>query len=257
MRELKTLPHDREKTTVLELPVFEYEEDMFGNLKLSNLLRKLQEMASYDVLKLGFTHDKLEELGVIHVLVWNSIEIVRDLHVGEKLVFFTSPREPKGSRMYRDIWAEDEEGNRVVEASTIWACINPINRTILEPSDSIVPYKLQEKNIQIEDAKKIRRRKNMPFLGTRETRFSDMDVNRHMNNCQYADLFCDFSGVDFEKYQVGCFRINYRKEIYMGDLVELYGEVEETDEGLRAYMCGQSGDTVCFLIEADLFPVER
>lgn len=257
MRKLKSLPHDHEKTCELEMMVFEYEEDLFENLKLSNLMRKLQEVASYDVLELGYNHEQILQLGYVHVLLWSSIEMVRDIRVGEKLRFLTSPREAKGSKMYRDIWVEDLSGERIVEASTVWTSIDPVNRKIVDPGDSPIPYRFQEKNIQIEDARKIRPRKEMPFLGERIVRFSDMDVNRHMNNCQYADLFCDYIGIDFENYQIGCFKINYRKEIYMGDKIDLYGEFEETEKGLQAHMMGKVEENICFLIEAELFLIDR
>lgn len=251
------MPHDESKTLKLEMHVFEYEEDMFENLTLSNLMRKLQEISSYDITILGYTHEEILQQGFILVLAWSSIEIVRDLKIREKLTFCTSPRVGQGARMYRDIWVEDEQGERVVEANTVWTCIDSENRSIVNHEDLPIPYKLQEKTIQIPDAKKIRLRKNMPFLGERQAYFSDMDVNRHINNCRYADLFCDFIGVDFENYRIGRFRINYRKEIYMGQTVKFYGEVEETHEGLLAHMVGEAEGAPCFLVEAELFPIDR
>lgn len=254
-KKLDSLAYDQEKTGFLDIPIFEYEEDMFENLKLSNLMRKLQEIASYDVVRIGYTHEKIASLGLIYVLSWSSLVITRDLKVGEKPRFLTSPRVPKGSRMYRDIWVEDEQGERVVEASTVWACIDIVDRKVQKAENSPIPYAFQAKTIQIPDAKKIHIQKEVPFIGHKIARFTDMDVNRHMNNCQYADLFCNFSGINFFQYRISAFHINYRKEILLGEKISLYGKILE-DYNI-AYMHGETEQGICFVIEAELEPVTR
>ena len=54
---------------------------------------------------------------------------------------------------------------------------------------------------------------------------ADLDVNRHVNNCRYADIISGVLG----KNNYGSFIMNFSKEAMLGDEILLYTEVQNKE----------------------------
>ena len=67
---------------------------------------------------------------------------------------------------------------------------------------------------------------------------ADLDVNRHMNNCRYADMIGEVTGKGGYK----AFVINFSHESMLGDEISLYAGKEDE----RTVIVGklESGETV-------------
>ena len=66
---------------------------------------------------------------------------------------------------------------------------------------------------------------NLEKVETRRVRYSDIDLNAHLNNTKYIDYIIDIHDIDFyKKHRVKEILINFEKEIKNGDSVELFSD---------------------------------
>ena len=63
--------------------------------------------------------------------------------------------------------------------------------------------------------------------------YSDIDVNKHLNNSKYVDFIMDcFSLKDHEKYNIKSIEVNYSKEALPGDSIAIYKDISEAYSNL-------------------------
>ena len=78
-------------------------------------------------------------------------------------------------------------------------------------------------------------------------RYSDIDLNGHLNNTKYIDYILDMHTPEFYKHNfVSHIVINYEKEILGGDVVDLYSNSSNPE-----YINGSVGDKIIFEAEVE------
>ena len=85
----------------------------------------------------------------------------------------------------------------------------------------------------------------------REARYSDLDVNGHVNNARYLDWFCD--SFDWEHHRAWALRdvlIHYNREIRPGEAVTL----ALRQAGAQSVLRGACEGTPCFAVSAEWSP---
>jgi acyl-ACP thioesterase len=78
-------------------------------------------------------------------------------------------------------------------------------------------------------------------------KYSDLDVNNHVNNSKYIDWFTD--QIPLETHQKGILSeisVSYSQEIRSGETVRL----EFSRNGNQFRMAGKENDKVCFMVNA-------
>ena len=203
-----------------------------GYCRPSALLGHLQEAAALAAECRGFGRDVLmERYGAFWMLarLWYRLE--RSLRWGEEVTVHTWHRGGKGASMYRDFDLY-VQGKHVGEAVSVWALVQQSDRKMLRLSQ--IP-ELQgteggERNKSIV-LNKLRLPENMELAERRTMRYSDMDINAHVNNTRYADFACD--AIHAEKLGAGQFvramQLGYHAECRAGEAVDLF--------------CAREGDT--------------
>jgi hypothetical protein len=79
--------------------------------------------------------------------------------------------------------------------------------------------------------------------------YSDIDLNRHMNNTRYAQWVCDlFPTSRFENSLLRCFQVNYISDGIEGRRIAL--EVEEAGDGGSFAVRGSEADGGAAVFEA-------
>ena len=62
-------------------------------------------------------------------------------------------------------------------------------------------------------------------METRKVRYSDIDLNGHLNNTKYIDYIIDLHDSDFyKKNSIVRFLINYEKELMDNDVLNLFSD---------------------------------
>ena len=214
--------------------------DQMNNLRPSVLLSFFQDMATEHAVLMGLTREYLvENYNACWIVVRNWYTLKKPLKVNEVLTIKTWHRGASPLIVYRDfdLYVGDE---LVGEAVAAWVIADVNDRKMLRPStvEAVVNSPVPEtvKNVKL---KTIRRYDDLEQMFTRTVRYSDLDVNGHMNNTKYADLILDaFDPCEMEGRYIGELELNYSKECKWGETIEIARrQVEE-----KWYIEGCCGD---------------
>ena len=142
----------------------------------------------------------------------------------------------------------DKEGCPIGYARSVWAMINMNTR---KPADllamhggSIVDYICQDKPCPIDKPSRIKVTAAEPEVSL-TARYSDIDVNGHVNSIRYIEHVLDLFPLEVYKHQrIRRFEIAYVAESYYGDTLSLYHDDE--GEGVHQVEIRKNcGETVC------------
>jgi len=203
-----------------------YEADVKSRASFQSLCNFLQESAwnHAEALELGFSH--LIENNQMWVLSRLLIKVYTFPRWGDTICIETWPKGMNGIFALRDFHILNENDKIVVAASSAWIVINLINRRP-QRLDSIrgeMPL-LPEKHALKEKLKKISSPApalDKPFFSVR---YSDLDVNKHVNSVKYIEWILDSYPFDMRKnYDINTFEINFLAEVFYGDEISIHSE---------------------------------
>ena len=226
--------------------------DFTGRWKLSDIMIQFQELAGAHCDRAGCgRRDMLEKYSVVWILTRSEIRMARYPLLGERVRIetFTHPnRKVFFPRSYRIL---DEAGTELGSSLTYWVLCDIHTRKItylpqiasLFPDSGIpspitrfmdIPDTVGEKTVL-----------------SRQPLYTDLDVNRHVNNTRYADWLSDMLGPELlERQEIGDFMIDYHHEVRPGQQLEL----SLWRDGERFTMAGRCGDVLHFNIGGTLSP---
>ena len=209
----------------------------------SAVLRFMQECAYMQLTDVPPTMDELREQGKVFVLSRLSYSIYSELHACEEIEIRTWPCEsggvsfPRCSQIIRD-------GKIVAELVSVWALINPVTHTLWRASDYHPSFEYgQMLELDLPTRIRIPRDMNLSLVGEHIVEYSDVDVNRHLNNTKYPDMLCGFLP-DMKGKRVIKLAISYLSEAPLGERLKIYVS-EEEDGAYWVRSVKQNGDVNC------------
>lgn len=112
---------------------------------------------------------------------------------------------------------------------SIWAMIDTDTRhpqNILEiRNGDIENYIEKDKECPISALSRVKMGKDIQFVSTIDTHYSDVDINGHINSVKYIEHVLDIFGLDFYRTcRIKRFDIAYVAESYCGDKLNFYKE---------------------------------
>ena len=199
------------------------------NLKLSALLRFMQNAATAHYETLGVGRMKLIEDGVVFLLSKIALKVGKMPKSNETVTLTTWEYGIKGAYFVRNFTFSTENCENAVIAQTLWVAANPETHSIVRPSD--FPYPINENPVEVGvSAGKVSDRGYQAVrVETRTVRYSDLDCNGHMNNTVYADICTDILFNHIGKVDVHEFAINFNRECKVGDELTLTLSKSPTD----------------------------
>ncbi|MBZ2175458.1 acyl-ACP thioesterase [Schnuerera sp. xch1] len=209
--------------------------DFKGKLKLSSLFQFFQDIAGLHAENLGMGLNTLQEkYGVLWVLVRMRVDIVRYPLWKEKIIIDTWPQEPNKVEFMRDFMVKDSQGNILAKAVSTWVIID-IKTRRLEKTKAIYNGYPSIVNKRAIDCKlgKLKPKGKLGMVYKRTVRYSDIDVNEHLNNSRYVDFIMDcFSLHEHKRHSIKSIEVNYSNEASPGDTITLYKDMSEIDSNL-------------------------
>lgn len=203
-----------------------------GICKASALLNHLQVAATLAAEAGGFNREKLiQRYGAFWMLARSWFRLDRPLRWEEAITIRTWHRGGKAAMLYRD-YDILVDGQRVGESVSGWVLADVESRrllrlsnvTELEGTDGGALCKPLTLN-------KLRCPARMSEVERRTMRYSDTDINGHVNNIRYADFACD--AIEMDKLQetrfLASMQIGYLAECRPGERIIL--ETGEQDAG--------------------------
>lgn len=196
-----------------------------------------------DELELG-EKKLMEEHGISWVLLSTSIELVRKISPGEKIVGTTWHAGGRIPSYRRDFVFETEKGELVARGATISTlfenetrriCLNKDKLSVvdLEPQEPILPS--LERKLKVSS--------NPELIENRHVRPSMTDGVGHVNNTKYGDFVYDAMTLEERKNLSNLKRLDvwFNYELLEGDEFEIY-KAYENDSSL-CFIGKRSGET--------------
>ncbi len=197
--------------------------DLTGRWRPSNILTSMQNA--------GIAHSELLGCGRAQMLGDNKIWVLSRTHVhmdaypmmDEEVVTHTWPGKTNRFFFPRYHVFERPDGTPLGCAAALWLILDVEARKIVLPAQAAVPMPdtsmyapplpLPERVTPVEGE---------ALVSLREPRYTDLDVNGHVNNARYADWVCDALPLDMQRtHALQDLLLNYSKEIWPGQHAQL------------------------------------
>ncbi len=216
--------------------------DCKKELKVSTLLKYMQNIAGWHLEHLDCPNELMVERRQVFLLSKLTMQIESLPTSFGDIEVTTWSRGYKGATWTREYEFKNKDGELFCRASTIWVLFDPVERGILRPNAFFMQVPTGERSLDINVVRRFKIDNDIEH-GEHVVRFSDLDTYMHMNNTVYADMVCDFAGVDMREYSVKEFSINYSAEARLGDTIS----ISSTDMlGDTVYVRGCHNRGVCF-----------
>ena len=202
--------------------------DRFGRLKPSMLLLFAQEVAGHHSDLLSFTYDSLADRGLFWAIIRNRVSITRLPREHENITIETWPMPTTRTAYPRSTIAYDEQGNELFRCISLWVLMDRENRTMVLPGKSGVELEGTIRGLELAAPKSLGPRL-LSQSSRRSVRFSDLDINGHMNNTKYLDWVMDLLPSRFHgRHEIKDFTLCYMNEALESQQLELTWELDET-----------------------------
>lgn len=220
--------------------------DFKKRAKIHTILKLMADIAGDAYGSSCLTHDELWERGFVFLLTKISVHIERIPMTGEHIDIETWEQGQKGTQYIRSFAFYDEKGDSIIEAQTTWVLVNPNTRSIVRPADFTGSFNpIPDRIPNVAPAGKIRPVSELADAGERKVVFSDLDQNGHVYNAVYSSIACDFLPFQMMENDISDFKINFKKEAVIGDVLNVKTAVCEN----KATVAGYLGEDVSFECE--------
>lgn len=191
------------------------ETDENETLTVAGIVDYLQDTSTFQSEDLGLGVRYLQSMDLVWVVNAWQIVIHRRPKLGDRIRLGTFPYEFKGFLGLRNFLMEDEAGNRLVEANSIWTLLNISKGLPARATEEMIQRYVLEPKLDMDYAP---RKIALPDRGIEKERFligrQHLDGNHHVNNGQYVHMATDYLPADFS---VGQLRAEYKRQAHLGD----------------------------------------
>ena len=193
--------------------------DCHGLLRPGALFEIMQDAATQHA---ELLHIAAADIGALWVLSRLRVQLKRPLRAEETLSLTTWCAGLKGATWLRG-FRFHVNGEPVGEAISAWVVLDPENRRLLRPS--AVSASAYYQNAPADDAMQAPGKLRLPdgtFHHVHTVRYSDTDINRHLNNAKIVDIISDALDLDRRTdVFLSSLQVNYTAESVAGDELSL------------------------------------
>ena len=172
--------------------------DRYDRLRPSMLLFFAQDAATSHCSKIGMDWNSMAAKGMFWAVTRTKVEIFRLPHHGETIIVETWPMSntrvayPRATEMY------DENGNLLLRMVSIWVLMDIEKRSMNLPGKSGLDFSGADRGNELKPPA------GLPVFqpdgeADRTVRYSDLDINGHLNNCRYLDWVADLMDSEFHR----------------------------------------------------------
>ena len=203
-----------------------YEVDAGGRLALEHVCNYMQQVAGQHAEKLGVGFGRLHEIGLTWVLARWQVSVEGQLpEAGREVSLETWPSSVERLQCRREFILRDKGGEVLVRGGSWWVVVNTttfrlerVPALILDVYPGRAEFALEDFGLRLPQVKE--------ELGavSAAVRWSDIDVNQHVNNANYLDWVLQSAPGAGNKTCLSAglrrFEINFKSEARLGDVLE-------------------------------------
>ncbi len=226
------------------------EVDVNGRLGWAALLDYFQNCSVFQSESLGAGVSHLYEQNMAWMLSAWQIRINQLPKLMDKIQVKTWAYDMKAFYGYRNFAMDDERGNRLAYANSIWILVDTKTGRPIRVPDEVTALYGHEEPLPMEcNERKIPIPNNCKEYDSIPVQSYFIDTNHHMNNGKYVMIAQEFIPQDFITSEI---RVEYRKAAKRGDI--LYPHVAVAEDRITVLLCNEEEKpyaVIAFLSEKD------
>ena len=192
--------------------------DMYGTWTPSSILEFMQETAGEHSASFGLDRKTMDSMNIAWVVTRLKVDFECVPKVGDEIVIRTFPTKARHSMFPRSHVFLTKEGHEIGKAVSIWVLIDLHSRKIVN-NDYVSERVPDNDGVQMAGSMpvSVQMLEGDLIKGYLSPRFSEIDMNGHVNNTKYMNWLTDAIGMDILKSKyISQFDVNYYAEILPG-----------------------------------------
>lgn len=206
------------------LRICSYDVDCTRRATGVSLCRYFLEAAWNHAEELGVGFGHLRQQGRYWVLSRLAVELVRPPAWGSAATLRTWPRSAKSVFALRDFEVTEDSGSRLVAGSSAWLVLDLESRRPQRPHRVLPVLEGWDGPMAIgRDPEKLTESAPWDEVSTVAVRYTDVDVNRHVNSARYVGWILDAYPVAFhEAHALQRLEVNYLGETVADEVLSVH-----------------------------------
>lgn len=196
------------------------EVDGAGILRPDALVNYFQDCSTFQSENKDVGIAALRRDGIAWILNYWQIDVEEYPALMDNVRIGTNPYEFKGFVGLRNFLMENEAGERIAAANSVWSLMDLVNMRPVKIPQKIYDFYVMEEKIPMEYCP---RKIHIPEGERREAAVirvaeCNLDSNHHLNNAQYVRFLSDLIPAEKLAQRI---RIEYRKQVFLGDDIHM------------------------------------
>ena len=224
-----------------------YLVDFQGMIPIPMLGNYLLHAATEHAEARGFGYRAMTANGLAWVLSRIDMEVIECPRMSQRITIETWVEDVNRLFTTRCFTVLDSNGKPMAHARSVWAAIDLVSRrpTDLLGRADLIAYVEKEKECPVAKGGKVLPAEDAPGVPYR-VKYSDIDVNRHLNSIKYMEHLLDLFDIEkFKNQRITRFEIVYMAEGKYGTNLSLHLKEVEGDTKYLASICDESGSAIC------------
>ena len=213
------------------------------NLRMPSIFKFFQQVSSNHSEILGVGKNNTIDKNMRWIILRFKVVVYDYPKLNDEIIVSTHPGETRKFLFPRHYQIYDKKGKLLVSACAIWLVINAeTRRVVVKPfGDSAFKAEHSKDDIPVPEAFLVDDELNK--VEDRLVRYSDTDLNGHLNNIKYVEYILDVNNREFySNHRIKEITINYEKEIRENQTLSIY----KNQNPLNQYIKGCIGETSSF-----------
>ena len=198
-----------------------HDTDINGIARPSSVLRYLQETANMQLYNLGPSNESLRQRGMAFILSRVGLRMYAPLYPYDEISVQSWACESRLSSFFRcgRIFRNDE---LIADLMSVWALLGINDKRVYRASEEPPDFETDEMlSSDIFMRVRIPNDLELQYINDRRICYSDVDLNKHMNNTNYPDMLCDAIPTMIGR-RVSSISINFKNEAPLGEVIKIY-----------------------------------
>ena len=200
-----------------------YESDALGRLFFPAMCDYFQDMAWSHYNRVEKALGNLLAPGQFWLMTRLEVEILKLPSWQDVIEVETWSRGIEKFYAYRDFIVTGADGRTSAKATTTWVVLDTVSNKIARLTELAQKWPSRSEVTSLNrNAEKVEEPAAPVYGADYNVQYSDMDLNRHVNNVKYIKWMFDAAGIEFlEKHTVEKAVINFIDETRAGDAVKI------------------------------------
>lgn len=199
-----------------------HDTDVNEVVSVSNILKLMQETSMRHMKARKPSYEELFNDKKAFILSNIRLEIYNPIYAYEDVVAKTWACPSRGFSFLRS-YSIERNGEIMAEANTTWALVSTEARKLYKVTDIDLSNYDTEEQLELENPIRIRipTEAQLSLIGEYTVRYTDTDLNGHMNNTNYPDMLINCMA-NPEKIRIKSIAISFLSDIKRGESVKIY-----------------------------------